>query len=183
MYKLKYWIENIGMKKLCLFIHYGLAIAISLLFFIVCLVCTFTPNVVDISVLKTVWLWILGYCFIVITYITALSVLDNMQTMNKENTKFDFIAFFIGFSMFVTLGIIIVCIVFMFRKDINENEIRMWQFLIGIFGGMFGVEGVGGYIYKGFKNTLDNKHIDKMSPAEEPPHENNEMAAIDRPQA
>ena len=43
MIKIKDLVETIGMKKLCLFAHYGLAIGTSILFFIVSVIATFHP--------------------------------------------------------------------------------------------------------------------------------------------
>ena len=98
------------------------------------------------------------YCGIVIAYITILSIFDKLQTMHNANTKFDFIAFFIGVALFFTIGLIIACIFFMFKKEITETEVKMWQIIIGIFGGViFGAESVGGYIYKIFKKKFENK--------------------------
>ena len=155
MKKISEAIETIGMKKICLFAHYGLAIGTSLVFFILSVVGTFTPATIDITALTHIWRTILVYCAVVVAYITILCIFNDMQTMNKAKTKFDFIAFFIGFSMFVTLALIIVCIIFMFQKTLTELELKMWTTLIGIFGSMFGVEAGGGYIYNIFKKKFD----------------------------
>ena len=57
--------------------------------------------------------------------------------MHNKDTKFDFIAFYIGFSMLITTALIIVAIVFMFNEELTETQANMWKFLIGIFGSMF----------------------------------------------
>ena len=157
MESLKHWIENIGMKKLCLFIHYIFAIVVSILFFVGCTVLTFTPQTVDVTVLMKLYVIIMIYCAVVITYITVLCIFEKMQTMNKKGSKFDWIAFFIGFCMFVTLGLIIVCIVYMFTHELTEISSKLWMALIAIFGSMFMVESGGGYIYKGYKNKIMSK--------------------------
>lgn len=149
---------EIGVKKFWLSFHYGLAILTSLLVFIASFIGTFTPATYDITAIVHLWYRILIYCGVVVAYITILSIFDKMQEMNKARAKFDFIAFYIGFCMFVTLALIIVCVVFMFRHDINEQYISMWKFIIGIFGSMFGIEAFGGYIYKGYKNKLGSKN-------------------------
>lgn len=154
MEKLRLWIENIGMKKMCLFIHYFFAIIVSMTFFVGCTVLTFIPQTVDVTVLMKLYVIIMIYCVVVIAYITILCIFEQMQTMNKRNTKFDWIAFFIGFCMFVTLGLIIVCIVYMFTHELNEITSKLWITLIAIFGSMFMVESGGGYIYKGYKNKI-----------------------------
>ena len=154
MERLKLWIENIGMKKMCLIGHYIFIIVVSLGFFTISAVCTFVPQRIDVTVLYQLYLLIMKYCGIVITYITILSIFDKMQTMNKRKSNFDFIAFFIGFCMFVTLALIITCIVYMFTHEINEITSKLWIALIGIFGSMFIVESGGGYIYKGYKNKI-----------------------------
>ena len=155
MKKLSDAIEAIGMKKLCLFAHYGLAIGSSILFFVVSAIATFLPSTFDISALFDIWKLILIYCGVIVAYITILCIFQDMQTMNKARTKFDWVAFFIGFCMFTTLGLIIVCVVFMFTKQITDVELNMWKVLIGVFGGMFAIEGSGGYIYNIFKKKYD----------------------------
>lgn len=170
MNKLVEAIEKIGMKKLCLFFHYALGGGTTLLYLLLCGIATFLPATYDVSALTYIWQRMLIYVCVVVGYITILCIFESLQTMNKARTKFDFIAFFIGFSMFVTLGLIIVCVVFMFTKSINEIEFKTWQFIIGVFGGMFITEAGGGYLYKGYKNKLGiNK---EEPPVEEPPQEN-----------
>ena len=158
---LKKCFEEIGIKKLALSFHYILAIGTSLLFFITCIVCTFIPQTVDITELKEIYKIIMIYCAVIILYITILCIFDKMQTMNKPDKDFDFIAFYIGFSMFVTLGLIIVCVIFMFTKNITDIEVNMWKILIGIFGGIFGIEAVGGYIYNIFKKKFENDKVEE----------------------
>lgn len=157
MQKIKEAIENIGMKKICLFAHYGLAIFASLLYFIVCIVCAFIPTYFGIDLLLQVYKTILIYCGVVVVIITIKSVFDDMQTINNPNSKFDVIGFIIGVSLFTTLGLIIVCIKFMFEKQLTEIEFQMWKHLLSIFGGMFITEAGGGYIYKIFKNKFKNE--------------------------
>ena len=82
--------------------------------------------------------------------------------MNQKETKFDWIAFFIGFSMFVTLGLIIVCIIFMFKKSLTDIELQMWKTLIQVFGGMFITEAGGGYIYNIFKKKFSSSNNDNV---------------------
>lgn len=155
MSKIKDAVETIGMKKLCLFAHYGLAIGTSLIFFILSVIATFSPATYDITALGFIWKTILVYCGVVVAYITILCIFESLQTMHNPNTKFDFIAFFIGVALFVTIGLIIACIYFMFTKQISETEVKMWQIIIGIFGGViFGAESVGGYIYNIFKKKF-----------------------------
>lgn len=154
MSKIKDAVETIGMKKLCLFAHYGLAIGTSLVFFILSVIATFSPATYDITALGFIWKTILVYCAVVVAYITILCIFENLQTMNKPKTKFDFIAFFIGFSMFVTLALIVVCIVFMFNKSLTDIELQMWKTLIQVFGGIFITEAGGGYIYNIFKKKF-----------------------------
>ena len=156
MIKIKDLVETIGMKKLCLFAHYGLAIGTSILFFIVSVIATFHPATFDITSLFDIWKLILIYCGVIVAYITIKCIFEDFQTMNQKETKFDWIAFFIGFSMFVTLGLIIVCIVFMFKKLLTDIELQMWKTLIQIFGGMFMTEAGGGYIYNIFKKKFEN---------------------------
>ena len=170
MSKVREAIETIGMKKMCLFAHYGLAIGTSLVFFLLSVVATFLPAVYDIRALFDIYKLILIYCGVVVVYITILCIFNDMQTMNKARSKFDFIAFFIGFSMFVTLALIIVCIIFMFKKSLTDLELQMWKVLIQIFGGMFMTEAGGGYIYNIFKKkfALD----DKPTKPTEPPQNN-----------
>ena len=154
MKKLSEAIETIGMKKLCLFAHYGLAIGTSILFFIASVIATFLPTTFNIQALFEIYKLILIYCAVIVAYITILCIFQDMQTMNRARTKFDWIAFFIGFCMFTTLGLIIVCIIFMFRKGLTDIELNMWKILIGVFGGMFAVEGGGGYVYNIFKKKF-----------------------------
>lgn len=164
---LKKCFEEIGIKKLALSFHYILAIGTSLLFFITCIVCTFIPQTVDITELKEIYKIIMIYCAVIILYITILCIFDKMQTMHDPNTKFDFIAFYIGIAMFFVIGLIITCVCFMFIKQINETEVKMWQIIIGIFGGVvFGAESVGGYIYKIFKAKFKNKTPELIEPME-----------------
>ena len=159
MKKISEVIETIGMKKICLFAHYGLAIGTSLVFFVLSVIATFSPATYDITALGFIWKTILIYCAVVVAYITIVCIFDSLQTMNKAKSKFDFIAFFIGFSMFVTLALIIVCIIFMFKKSLTDIELRMWSTLIQVFGSMFGIEAGGGYIYNIFKKKfgIDDK--------------------------
>ena len=168
MKKISEAIETIGMKKLCLFAHYGLAISTSLIFFVLSVIGTFTPAIIDITALTHIWKTILVYCGVVVAYITVLCIFESMQTMNKARTKFDWIAFFIGFCMFTTLGLIIVCVIFMFTKQITDIELNMWKILIGVFGGMFAIEGGGGYIYNIFKKKFDIKKEEPMEVLGEP---------------
>ena len=167
MEKIKEAIDKIGMKKICLFAHYGLAISTSIIFFIVSVVCTFIPMVVDITALSGIWKTILIYCGVVVAYITIKCIFSDLQTMNKVDTKFDFIAFFIGFSLFTTLALIIVCIVFMFNKVISDIELQMWKHLIAVFGGMFCTEAGGGYIYNIFKKKFAFKEQEVKEPEEQ----------------
>lgn len=155
MLNIKEAIETIGMKKICLFAHYGLAISISLLFFIVSIIATFLPAIFDISALYHIWKLILIYCGVIVAFITIKCIFEDLQTIHTKETKFDFIAFFIGVALFVTIGLIIACIIFMFNKQITETEVKMWQIIIGIFGGViFGAESIGGYIYNIFKKKF-----------------------------
>lgn len=154
MDKLKLWIENIGMKKLCLFIHYFFAIIVSMTYFVGCTVLTFTPQIVDVSVLFKLYVIIMIYCAVVIAYITILCIFEQLQTMNKKNTKFDVIAFFIGISLFVTLGFAIACVVYMFSHELSEIAAKMWVTIITLFGIINVVEGSGGYAYKSYKNKV-----------------------------
>lgn len=154
MERLKFWIENIGMKKMCLFIHYFFAIIVSMTYFVGCTVLTFMPQTVDVTVLLKLYVIIMIYCAVVIAYITILCIFEQMQTMNKRNTKFDWIAFFIGFCMFVTLGFAIACIVYMFTHDLTEVSAKMWVTILALFGFITGVECGGGYWYKGYKNNV-----------------------------
>ncbi len=158
MLNIKEAIETIGMKKICLFAHYGLAIGTSILFFIVSVIATFLPSTFDITALFNIWKLIIIYCVVIVTYITIKCIFNDLQTMNQKGTKFDWIAFFIGFSMFVTLGLIIVCIIFMFKKSLTDIELQMWRTLIQVFGGMFMTEAGGGYIYNIFKKKFENKN-------------------------
>lgn len=157
MTKIKEALETIGMKKICLFAHYGLAIGTSILFFIVSIVATFLPATFDITALFNIWKLILIYCGVIVAYITIKCVFTDLQTMHSKDTKFDYIAFFIGVSIFVTLGLIVVCIIFMFRKSLTDLELQMWKHLISIFGGMFMTEAGGGYVYNIFKKTINKK--------------------------
>ena len=166
MKKISEAIETIGMKKLCLFAHYGLAIGTSLTFFIMSVIATFLPATYDVLAMFRIWQMILVYCAVVVAYITMLCIFESLQTMNKVKTKFDFIAFFIGFSMFVTLALIIVCIIFMFKKSLTDIELNMWKTLIQVFGGMFGVEAGGGYIYNIFKKKFDLDEKEKLGTTE-----------------
>lgn len=155
MIKIREAIETIGMKKICLFAHYGLAIGTSILFFIVSIVATFLPATFNISALFNIWKLIIIYCGVVAGFITIKCIFEDLQTIHTKETKFDFIAFFIGVALFVTIGLIIACIIFMFNKQITETEVKMWQIIIGIFGGViFGAESIGGYIYNIFKKKF-----------------------------
>lgn len=168
MLKIKQAVETIGMKKICLFAHYGLAIGTSIMFFIVSIVATFLPATFDITALYNIWKLILIYCGVVVALITIKCIFDDMQTMNKANTKFDFIAFFIGVALFVTIGLIIACVYFMYKKQITETEVKMWQIIIGIFGCViFGAESVGGYIYNIFKKKFASKEAMEETKAPE----------------
>lgn len=160
MIKIREAIETIGMKKICLFAHYGLAIGTSILFFIVSIIATFLPATFDITELFNIWKLILIYCGVIVAYITIKCIFEDFQTMNQKETKFDWIAFFIGFSMFVTLGLIIVCIIFMFKKSLTDIELQMWKTLIQVFGGMFMTEAGGGYIYNIFKKKFSTSNND-----------------------
>lgn len=162
MIKIREAIETIGMKKICLFAHYGLAIGTSILFFIVSVIATFLPATFDITELFNIWKLILIYCGVIVAYITIKCIFEDFQTMNQKETKFDWIAFFIGFSMLVTLGLIIVCIIFMFKKSLTDIEFQMWKHLISIFGGMFMTEAVGGYIYNIFKKKFSSSNNDNV---------------------
>ena len=153
---IKQCFNEIGIKKLALLFHYTLAIATSLLFFMSCIVCTFIPQTIDITELKEIYKIIMIYCAVIIAYITIICIFDKMQTMNRPDKSFDFIAFYIGFAMFVTLGLIIVCVIFMFMKNMTDIELNMWKVLIGIFGSIFGIEAVGGYVYNIFKKKFEN---------------------------
>ena len=170
MIKIREAIETIGMKKICLFAHYGLAIGTSILFFIISVIATFLPSTFDITALFNIWKLILIYCGVIVAYITIKCIFEDFQTMNQKETKFDWIAFFIGFSMFVTLGLIIVCIIFMFKKSLTDIELQMWKTLIQVFGGMFMTEAGGGYIYNIFKkfsnSNNDNVLVEEPTNAE-----------------
>lgn len=146
---------EVGIKKLCLTFHYTLAFVVSMAFFIICAVCTFATKTFDVTVLLNLYAYIMIYVGVVVTYITILSVFDKLQTINKPNAPFDWIAFYIGVCLFVTLGIIIVCIVYMFTHDVTEIASNLWFKLIGVFGGMFFVEAGGGYIYNSIKKKLN----------------------------
>lgn len=170
MSKIKEALETIGMKKICLFAHYGLAIGTSIIFFIVSVVCTFIPMVVDITALSGIWKTILIYCGVVVAYITIKCIFEDLQTIHTKETKFDFIAFFIGVALFVTIGLIIACIIFMFNKQITETEVKMWQIIIGIFGGViFGAESVGGYVYNIFKKKFALKEQEEPEEKKDEP--------------
>ena len=151
---------EIGVKKFWLSFHYGLAIITSLSVFVLCVICTLIPQTIDVGVLTNIYKIIMIYCGVVIAYITILSIFDKMQTMNKKNTKFDFIAFYVGTCLFITLGIIIACIIFMFKHECNETHKAMWIFLIGVFGAMFITQSSGGFINNIFKRkygSLENE--------------------------
>lgn len=168
MIKIREAVETIGMKKICLFAHYGLAIGTSIIFFIVSVIATFLPATFDISALFGIWKTILIYCGVVVAYITIKCIFEDLQTIHTKETKFDFIAFFIGVALFVTIGLIIACIIFMFNKQITETEVKMWQIIIGIFGGViFGAESVGGYIYNIFKKKFASKEAMEETKAPE----------------
>ena len=172
MKKISEIIETIGMKKICLFAHYGLAIGISLIFFLLCIIATFLPGVYDVKALFDIYKLVLVYCGIVVAYITIVCIFDSLQTMNKAKSKFDFIAFFIGFSLFTTLALIIVCIVFMFIKTLTDIELNMWKHLIAVFGGMFMTEAGGGYIYNIFKKKFVITEQDKKTTEEQSVEQN-----------
>ena len=154
MAKIKEAIETIGMKKICLFAHYGLAISTSLLFFIVSIIATFLPAVFDISALYNIWKLILIYCGVIVAFITIKCIFEDLADSEK---KIDWIAVFIGSSMLITLGIIITCIIFMFKRGLTDIERQMWGDLIKVFGSMFITEAGGGYIYNIFKKKLESK--------------------------
>lgn len=151
MNQIKLAIDIIGMKKICLFAHYILAISTSVLFFIVSIVATFLPTMFNVSALCDTWKLILMYCVIIVAYITVYCIFESLASATK---KVDWIALFIGASMLITLCIIIVCIVFMFMKSLTEIELQMWQTLIKVFGGIFCTQAGGGYIYNIFKKKF-----------------------------
>lgn len=145
-------IEEFGFKKMVLLIHYIVAIIISIIYFGFCLYATNEPvRTFNIHGITQIYKYIIIYCVIVAIIVAILCMYDTMQTMNRKDTKFDFIAFFIGFCMLVTSLLIIVAIVFMFTHEMNEIQANMWKYLIGIFGSMFICEAGGGYIYNIFK--------------------------------
>ena len=161
---LKKIFDEIGVKKFWLSFHYALAIITSISFFVMCVVCTFIPQEVSVNALLNIYKIIMIYCGVVIAYITILSIFDKMQTMNKKNTKFDFIAFYVGACLFITLGLIIACIIFMFKHECNETHKAVWIFLIGVFGAMFITQSSGGYINNIFKRkygSLENDENEK----------------------
>lgn len=160
MNRLKEIIDNIGMKKICLFAHYGLAIGCSLLYFLVCIICLFIPEDFGIEYLTKIYFMILAYCGIIVTLITIKSVIDDFQEMRKPDSKFDVIGFIIGVALFVTLGLIIACTISMYIKPMTEIEADMWKYNIKIFGWMFGGEAIGGYVYNIFKKFTEVKKID-----------------------
>ena len=162
MLSIKEAIETIGMKTICLFAHYALAIGSSILFFIVSIIATFLPSTFDITALFGIWKLMLIYCAVVVVIITIKCIFNDLQTMHDKETKFDFIAFFIGVAMFVTIGLIVVCIIFMFNKPITDIEFQMWRHLISIFGGMFITEAGGGYIYNIFKKKFSSSNNDNV---------------------
>ena len=108
MAKIKDVVETIGMKTMCLLAHYALAIGSSILFFIVSVVATFIPATINVSALFDIWKLILIYCAVVVVIITIKCIFNDLQTIHNKETKFDFIAFFIGFSLFTTLALIII---------------------------------------------------------------------------
>lgn len=163
-------IEEFGFKKVCLIAHYILAILVSVIYFGFILYGTMDQkNVYDTMVATDIYKKIMIYCVAVAVIIAVISLYEQMQTMNRKDTKFDFIAFFIGFSMLVTIGLIIVAIVFMFLKDLTEIQANFWKYLIGIFGSMFMVEAGGGYIYMIFKRKYGyNENKEEEKKIEEP---------------
>lgn len=157
-------IKEFGFKKMTLLAHYILAILSSIVYFGFCLYATNEQvRVFDIRGITQIYRYIMIYCVIVAVIVAIISLYEQMQTMNKKDTKFDFIAFFIGFSMVFTAGLIITAIVFLYMKDLTQIEADFWKYLIGIFGSMFIVQSGGGYIYNIFKK--------KYSKNEEPPIE------------
>lgn len=154
MAKIKEVIETIGMKKICLFAHYGLAIFTALTFFILSVVATFLPGMYDVSALFEITKLIFIYVGVVVAYITIKCIFNDLQTMNRPKTKFDFIAFFIGWSMFVTLAFAITCIVYMFQKQLTDVELQMWKIIIATSGGITLGEIGGGYVYNIFKKKF-----------------------------
>ena len=145
-------IQEFGFKKTTLFAHYILAILSSIVYFGFCLYATNEQvRVFDIRGITQIYRYIIIYCIIVAVIVAIISIYESMQTMHKKDTKFDFIAFFIGFSMLITAALIIAAIVFMYNKELTETQSDMWKFLIGIFGSMFICQSSGGYLYYIFK--------------------------------
>ena len=161
---LKKIFEEIGVKKFWLSFHYALAIITSISFFVMCIICTFIPQEVSINALLNIYKIIMIYCAVVIVYIGILCMFENLQTMNKPKTKFDFIAFYIGICLVITLGFTIACIIFMFKRECSEIHKALWMFVIGVFGAMFITQASGGYINNIFKRkygSLDNDENEK----------------------
>lgn len=157
-------IKEFGFKKMTLLAHYILGILSSIVYFGFCLYATNEQvKVFDIRGITQIYRYIIIYCIIVAVIVAILSLYEQMQTMHKKDTKFDFIAFYIGFSMVFTAGLIITAIVFLYMKDLTQIEADFWKYLIGIFGSMFIVQSGGGYIYNIFKK--------KYAKNEEPPIE------------
>lgn len=157
-------IQEFGFKKMTLLAHYILAILSSVVYFGFCLYATNEQvRVFDIRGITQIYRYIMIYCVIVAVIVAILSIYESMQTMHNKDTKFDFIAFFIGATMLITVALIIAAIVFMYNKELSETQADFWKFLISIFGSMYICQSGGGYIYNIFKK--------KYTKNEEPPIE------------
>ena len=165
MAKIKEAIDTIGMKKICLFAHYGLAIGTSLLFFVVSIIATFLPATFDISALFNIWKLILIYCGVIVAFITIKCIFEDLANFDK---KIDWIAVFIGLSMLITLGIIITCIIFMFKRGLTDVERQMWSDLVMVFGKIFITEAGGGYLYNMFKKKFCESKVKENISVKEP---------------
>ena len=145
---------EIGVKKFWLSFHYGLAIITSLSFFVMCVICTLIPQTIDVGVLTNIYKIIMIYCGVIVAFITIKCIFEDLADSEK---KIDWIAAFIGLSMLITLGIIIACIIFMFKRVLTDIERQMWGDLIKVFGGMFITQAGGGFIYNIFKKKSESK--------------------------
>lgn len=160
-------IADFGIKKIVLYIHYALAILTSLAMFVFTFIGTLSPNFIDAVSLFSLYLYILVYCIIVIVIVTLICIFEKTQeTAHKklslgQKVKFDIFAFFIGFCMFMTFGLMCVCCIHMFLHPLTEVEKQMYTYMISVFAGMFGTEG-----FLGLINNFFKKRFNKV---EEPP--------------
>lgn len=134
-------ITNIGIKKCCLYFHYllgGIATLVMLTFLIIGTVST---KVFDIFWLFSCYKIILAYCLAIVLIITAVSVYEDIR-----DDKPDWFAIFINCCMIATFGLMATCCVYMFTHQIEAESRQMFQYMIGVFAGMFGGEGIMGTI-------------------------------------